>query len=303
MLRIRFHGRGGQGIKTASQMIGTAAYLSGFQAQDFPLYGAERRGAPITAYARIDRDPIRERGPIIRPDLLLVGDETLLEDPLAAPLAGTNGLTCIFINSSHSAPSLQEHFHLASTPVVLNLGELCTRHLKRETILSTALAAAAARLTGWIPLARLNEAVRQELEEAGFREEVIQKNLNLAKEVYEALPVGTWDRSAPASAPVTASRLVALKHDASTEAAPIIRATGNMTRRHTGNWRTHRPVVGYDLCNGCGICYARCPDGDIRLGPDGKPIIDYNHCKGCLICATECPKHAIQIVKEVTSWN
>jgi len=68
MLRVRFHGRGGQGIKTASQILGTAAFLSGFQSQDFPLYGAERRGAPIVAFTRINKTPILERGPISIPD-------------------------------------------------------------------------------------------------------------------------------------------------------------------------------------------------------------------------------------------
>ena len=92
MLRIRLHGRGGQGIKTASQILGSAGFLSGCQAQDFPLYGAERRGAPIVAYTRIAPEFILERGPIARPDLILVGDETLLDDPASAPISGADEL-------------------------------------------------------------------------------------------------------------------------------------------------------------------------------------------------------------------
>ena len=105
MLRIRLHGRGGQGIKTASQILGTAAFLSGYQSQDFPLYGAERRGAPIVAFTRISPEPILERGPISIPDLLLIGDETLLEDPQAAPLCGSDELTVVFINSTKDSQS------------------------------------------------------------------------------------------------------------------------------------------------------------------------------------------------------
>ncbi|MDH5576003.1 MAG: 2-oxoacid:acceptor oxidoreductase family protein, partial [Nitrospirota bacterium] len=58
MIRIRFHGRGGHGVKTASRIVGTAAFLAGYQVQDSPIYGAERRGAPVTAFTRIDTTSI-----------------------------------------------------------------------------------------------------------------------------------------------------------------------------------------------------------------------------------------------------
>jgi len=112
MLRVRFHGRGGQGIKTASQILGTAAFLSGFQSQDFPLYGAERRGAPIVAFTRINKTPILERGPISIPDLLLIGDETLLEDSQAAPLCGSDEQTVVFVNSEKDSQVLKKDFNL-----------------------------------------------------------------------------------------------------------------------------------------------------------------------------------------------
>jgi len=69
MWGVRFHGRGGHGTKTASRILGTAAFLSGLQAQDSPVYGAERRGAPLTAFTRIDTQPIRERGAVVDPCL------------------------------------------------------------------------------------------------------------------------------------------------------------------------------------------------------------------------------------------
>lgn len=74
MEAVRFHGRGGQGAKTASRILGTAAFLSGLIAQDSPIYGAERRGAPVAAFTRIAREPIRERGVIAHPDVLCVAD-------------------------------------------------------------------------------------------------------------------------------------------------------------------------------------------------------------------------------------
>ena len=108
MLRIRLHGRGGQGIKTASQILGTLVFLSGYQSQDFPLYGAERRGAPIVASTRISPKPILEREPISITDLLLVGDESLLEDPQAAPLCGSDDQTVGFVNPTKDLNLIME---------------------------------------------------------------------------------------------------------------------------------------------------------------------------------------------------
>ncbi|HET8722413.1 MAG TPA: 2-oxoacid:acceptor oxidoreductase family protein, partial [Nitrospira sp.] len=99
MLAIRFHGRGGQGAKTASRIVGTAAFLEGFQAQDSPIYGAERRGAPLAAFTRIAREPIRERGVIARPDVVIVGDPSLIPEPGARLFEGVDERTVIFINS------------------------------------------------------------------------------------------------------------------------------------------------------------------------------------------------------------
>ncbi len=88
MLRIRFHGRGGQGMKTASRIVGTAAFHEGHYAQDAPLYGAERRGAPMAAFTRIDQQPILERGLIASPDIVVVAGEMLLIYPRICEVGG-----------------------------------------------------------------------------------------------------------------------------------------------------------------------------------------------------------------------
>ena len=77
-LEIRWHGRGGQGAKTAALLLADAAFKTGQYVQGFPEYGPERMGAPITAYNRIGREPIRVHSNIYTPDLVMVVDETLL---------------------------------------------------------------------------------------------------------------------------------------------------------------------------------------------------------------------------------
>lgn len=302
MLRIRLHGRGGQGIKTASQILGTAAHLAGFKAQDFPLYGAERRGAPITAYTRISRGELLERGPIDQPDILLVGDETLLSDPMAAITLGIESSTLVFVNSRHTSADLKRHFNLESLPVQLDLSGLCQRFIQNPMILSTALAAVGARLMGHISLHHLLQAVREELGQELLSAAKITANLKLAEEAFQKVP--SFDlQFSESETGFSASRWVTLERQAPVDSVPVIFSTGNMALRKTGNWRTYRPVIHLDQCNGCAICYARCPEGTIRMEADDKPVIDYDYCKGCLICATECPKHAIEIMREVASWN
>lgn len=78
MVEIRWHGRGGQGAKTASLLLADVAFSSGMYVQGFPEYGPERMGAPITAYNRIGNEPIRVHSNIYEPNFVVVVDETLI---------------------------------------------------------------------------------------------------------------------------------------------------------------------------------------------------------------------------------
>jgi len=78
MIEIRWHGRGGQGTKTAALLLADAAFEAGMYVQGFPEYGPERMGAPITAYNRLDEEPIRVHSGIYEPDMVVVVDETLI---------------------------------------------------------------------------------------------------------------------------------------------------------------------------------------------------------------------------------
>jgi pyruvate ferredoxin oxidoreductase gamma subunit len=80
MIAIRFHGRGGQGAKLASRILGRSGFLSGLEVQDFALFGAERRGAPVISFTRLSDKSIHERGYIDEPDLVVVMDDSLLRE-------------------------------------------------------------------------------------------------------------------------------------------------------------------------------------------------------------------------------
>ena len=106
MIEIRWHGRGGQGAKTASLLLADAAFNTGKYIQGFPEYGPERMGAPITAYNRISDTPIRIHSNIYEPDYVVVVDDTLLES--VDVTAGLKEDGAIVINTTKNKDELKK---------------------------------------------------------------------------------------------------------------------------------------------------------------------------------------------------
>ena len=103
MFQVRFHGRGGQGVVTAAELLASAAFREDRYAQAFPSFGSERMGAPVMSFCRIDDKPIRTREPVTEPDALLIQDLTLLH------LAGLDGLRpdgYVLVNSTAASKTL-----------------------------------------------------------------------------------------------------------------------------------------------------------------------------------------------------
>ena len=105
IIEIRWHGRGGQGAKTASLLLADAAFNTGKYIQGFPEYGPERMGAPITAYNRISNSPIRIHSNIYEPDYVVVVDDSLLESVNVTSGLKTSG--AIIINTTKSLDELK----------------------------------------------------------------------------------------------------------------------------------------------------------------------------------------------------
>ena len=105
IIEIRWHGRGGQGAKTASLLLADAAFNTGKYIQGFPEYGPERMGAPITAYNRISTSPIRLHSNIYEPDYVVVVDDTLLES--VDVTAGLKETGAIVINTTKDVESIK----------------------------------------------------------------------------------------------------------------------------------------------------------------------------------------------------
>ncbi len=295
MVAVRFHGRGGQGAKTASRILGTAAFVSGYVAQDSPIYGAERRGAPVAAFTRFGREPIRERGAITYPDVIVVADASLLEDAAARVLDGMDDQTVLFVNSSLSMDALRAHLSLPEQMTVRDVTGIALQQLGQREAISALLGAVAARLVGleWEPV-RL--AITRELDDLGLAAPVIERNLLVAKQCYDSTEPARLPKDKAQAASI--ATLHSPVYEPPTKGTARISAAGNSVLRETGGWRTFRPVLVADKCNGCWLCFAYCPDGVIAMNAEDRPVVDYAHCKGCQICVHECPTHALVAERE-----
>jgi pyruvate ferredoxin oxidoreductase gamma subunit len=104
MFQVRIHGRGGQGVVTAAELLSVAAFREGHHAQAFPSFGSERTGAPVVAFCRLDDKPIRLREPVLTPDALIIQDPTLLHQVDVFGGLAPDGY--ILINTSRSFDDL-----------------------------------------------------------------------------------------------------------------------------------------------------------------------------------------------------
>ena len=140
MFQVRFHGRGGQGVVTAAELLSMAAFAEGKNAQAFPSFGSERMGAPVVSFCRIDDHEIRSREPVMHPDALVIQDPTLLHQ--VDLFAGLSAEGYILVNTSQ-------------TFAELGLGEFVTNFQADRLLTCPATDFALARLGRPLPNAAL----------------------------------------------------------------------------------------------------------------------------------------------------
>lgn len=293
---IRFHGRGGEGVKLASRIVGRTLFFAGFVVQDSPVYGAERRGAPVAAFVRFSKDAIHERGYIASPERVVVMDESLLDHQDAAVLEGSDASSLVLVNSARSPEVLKEAHGIPGQVVAQDVSTLALEILGQH-LLSAPIAGFTVKVLGLASWELLARAVERELLDARLDRTLIERNLAATRKAYDgAAAVELTPREGssltPAAAPFVIPRLPARL------AAPSIAAEATSALRTTEGWRVYRPVIDLARCTRCFLCFALCPEGAIHLDREHYPIIDYEHCKGCLVCAAECPPKAIHQVRE-----
>ena len=175
-LEIRWHGRGGQGAVTSANLLAEAAYYAGFKGvTSAPTFGAERRGAPITASTRLAEEPLRHFSQVENPDMIIVLDDSLLSTANATRGLAEDGF--VIVNSRHTP----EELGLAGTYRVATadadkVAEEINLRASGVVMVNTAMLGAVAKATGLITLEHINKAL-----ENGFSPKAAQKNIEAAR--------------------------------------------------------------------------------------------------------------------------
>lgn len=160
LMEVRFHGRGGQGVVIASEVLAKAAFRMGFEVSSFPFFGVERRGAPVTAFARIDKRPIRLKSSIYEPDYVVVLDSSLLKGVDVLEGLKQGGKVLINYPDDAGLPNLPggySYFTLDATSVAAAHGI----GSKVTPIVNTAIMGGFARMCDWVSLEAMLETIRQ----------------------------------------------------------------------------------------------------------------------------------------------
>lgn len=181
MFQIRIHGRGGQGVVTAAEILSVAAFDEGRHAQAFPSFGSERTGAPVVSFCRFDDREIRTREPVMEPDAVIVQDVTLIHQVDLFSGLSTDGY--VLINTSNSFSDLGfgdffDHYH-AERLVTCPATELALEHLGRP-LPNAALLGGFAALTGEVTWDAIDKAVREH-----FTGPVGERNAVAAKAAFD----------------------------------------------------------------------------------------------------------------------
>jgi len=184
MFQIRIHGRGGQGVVTAAELLSVAAFRQDRHAQAFPSFGSERTGAPVVAYCRIDDRAIRLREPILEPDALIIQDPTLLHQ--VDVFGGLRPDGYILINTARTFTELGlgefvqqfDPSHLCTVPAT----EIALRHVGRP-LPNASLLGGFAALAGRVSLSAVAAAIEEK-----FPPKVAAANLAAAPKAFAFPP-------------------------------------------------------------------------------------------------------------------
>lgn len=187
LLEVRWHGRGGQGAKTAGYILAVAAAEQGKQVQAFPEYGAERRGAPLRSYVRISDRPIRLRCSVRRPEIVIVLDPSLVESENVADGIVPGGL--ILVNTSESPAQVRAKIGHPDVQVATVDANTISMETIGRPIPNTPMLGALAKLRpDVVTLEAAESAVKATLGEK-LSADVIERNLQAVARAYQEVQV------------------------------------------------------------------------------------------------------------------
>ncbi len=183
MIEIRFHGRGGQGAVTAANILAEAAFLEGNDVQAFPYFGVERRGAPVTAFTKIDKMPIRVKSQIYEPDYVVVLAAQLVESINVAEGLKPGGIVII---NSNKPPEFFKNYINGRVATVDATGIAINNNLGTRTapIVNTAILGGLTKASSIVKIESILESIKDR--SPSKKEE----NARAAQEAFEKTVIG-----------------------------------------------------------------------------------------------------------------
>jgi 2-oxoacid:acceptor oxidoreductase gamma subunit (pyruvate/2-ketoisovalerate family)/2-oxoacid:acceptor oxidoreductase delta subunit (pyruvate/2-ketoisovalerate family) len=240
--------------------------MDGKFSQAIPMYGTERRGAPLVAFVRIDDVRVRERELVHEPDIVIVLDPLLSTEQSVANGLKKGGQ---LILNSHLPP---EKVEIAGDIKIATVDatKIALETLKRP-ITNTAILGAFSKVVGFPSIEAIEKAIRKQ-----FPGRVGEMNVAAIHQSYEEVT--------PA---------VQAKNMEPEDEEEELEVTGYGVLKDVSSWRVFTPIIDLDKCTGCRACWLFCPETAIKWNDDNRPEIEYHKCKGCGICVEECPVKCI----------
>jgi len=191
MIQVRIHGRGGQGVVTAAELIAIAGFAEGLYSQALPSFGVERSGAPIQAFARLSSEAIIVREHIYQPNFIIIQDASLLTS--VDILFGADPKTIVMINTGKSPAeifkAIKEQKIQSFVPTISNIKTIDATKIALQifgkNLMNTVILGAFAKISGHISLKSLHRAIAEKFSSKGS--DIISKNQTAAEQAYQSI--------------------------------------------------------------------------------------------------------------------
>ncbi len=278
----------------AAQALASAAHVEGGYATAFPFFGAERRGAPVLAFTRIDEKRIYRKTQVYEPDFVVVLDEGLLETVNVVEGLKEGGV--VVVNSSKKPEEID--VGIDTKLATIDATSVALEVLKQPATNSSILGALS-KATGLVSIESVEKGIMQVFGDR-LGPKIGEKNANAAHVAYDRTVVGESHGKRVLKA---AEKWLPDVNEQPMGVAAVSKKTnagavgpGSFLENKTGSWKVFRPEYDKEKCTMCNFCWFYCPEGCIYR-KDDRMEFDMDYCKGCGICANECPVEAIKMVR------
>ena len=278
----------------AAQALASSAHAEGGYATAFPFFGAERRGAPVLAFTRIDQKRIYRKTQVYEPDFVVVLDEGLLET--VNVVEGLKDGGTVVVNSPKMPDEIDVGIDVKLATV--DATSVALEVLKQPATNSSILGALS-KATGLVSIDSIEKGILQVFGDR-LGSKIGEKNAKAARVAYDKTIVGESKgkrelKSADKWLPDVNELPMGVAGVAMKTAAGAV-GPGSFLENKTGSWKVFKPEYDADKCTMCNFCWFYCPEGCIYRKDDHMEF-DMDYCKGCGICANECPVDAIRMVR------